>query len=49
MNSLKLPETQSALVIFDEFSGKMTDEVLKLVKDNNPYRMIRSVSKSKYH
>ena len=37
---LELPEMQPALVIFDEFNGQTTDEVLKLLVDNNIFYVI---------
>lgn len=37
---LKLPEMQPALVIFDEFNGQTTDEVLKLLVDRNIFYVI---------
>lgn len=37
---LQLPETQPALVIFDEFTGQTTNDILKILDDNNLYYVI---------
>ena len=38
--TLKLPPTYPSLVIFDEFSGQVTDRVLSLLKANNIFYVI---------
>lgn len=39
-NDLGLPITHPALVIFDEFNGQTTDNILKLLTDNHIYYVI---------